>query len=232
VGRVSLSSLAVVAALALTTSPAAAPTRHAAAVTLKKTSFSVSWSESHFRSGRLVLVGSAKSPMTLNFGWFARTLLGQKRPRYGASGPVTGHVSVKKGKFRKTIKFTAALYPGQFVLMGYAKGGAGVVSFPGRYLKMPAPPEGIVVRAKGHSTGRTAVFANFTFVSNGLPRSRSVNAHWFQPNGKLLGSKTKPAGQTFVTAVKSTGAPLATGFWRCVLYSANRPISQVSVRVG
>ena len=229
--RAILGFAAGLTALALVASPAAAPVRHAAnAVTLKSVKFTTSWHESHFLSGRLVLTGTATAPMTLNLGWFAKSLLTQKKPSYGKSGPITGHVSVKKGKFRKTIKFRTALYPGSFVLMGYAKGAPGVVSFPGRVLKMPAPPEGVVVKTTSHSTGRAGVFAKFVFAPNALPKSGRVSTLWFDPKGRGLHGTVR-ATHIVNTNVKAPPA-LTVGFWRCQLTSGGRKIAEVSVRVG
>ncbi len=229
--RAILGFIAGLTALALAASPAAAPARHAAnAVTLKSAKLTSSWRESHFLSGRLVLTGTATAPMTLNVGWFAKSLLTQKKPSYGKGGPLTGHVSVKKGKFRKTIKFRTALYPGSFVLMGYAKGAPGVVSFPGRVLKMPAPPEGVVVKTTSHSTGRAGVFAKFVFAPNALPKSGTVQTQWFDPKGGGH-TGTVRAAHIVNTNVKAPPA-LTVGFWRCQLRSGGRLIAEVSVRVG
>ena len=230
--RAILGFIAGLTALALAASPAAAPARHAAnAVTLKSAKLASSWHESHFLSGRLVLTGKATAPMTLNLGWFAKSLLTKKKPSYGKSGPITGHVSVKKGNFRKTIKFRTALYPGSFVLMGYAKGAPGVISFPGRVLKMPAPPEGIVVKVTGKATGRAGVFAQFIFAPNGLPKSRRVTETWYHPNGTTQ-RLTVAATHIVKTNLKARGTPLQVGFWRCLLTSAKKPVAELTVRVG
>lgn len=229
---------AAAAALALAASPAAAPGRHrAAAVTISKVSFSTSWRASAFVGGRLVLRGKASAPATIGVGWFAQSLLSQKKPRFGASGPQTARVQVKRGKFKKTIKFRAAFYPGQVVLAGYASGSFGVVSFAGRMLKVPAPPEGIVVKKSGHSTGRAGVFAQFTFAPHALPRSGTVRETWFPPGG--CSRRTYSHGCSFSTRASQIvranvkGPPaLTVGFWRCRLSSAQKTIAEVTIRVG
>ena len=87
--RAILGSAAGLVSLSLAAAPAAAPVRHAAGpVTLKKVRFATSWRESHFLSGRLILVGKATKPMTFNLGWFAKTLLSKRKPAFGASGPI------------------------------------------------------------------------------------------------------------------------------------------------
>jgi len=232
VQRAILSSAAALTALALVASPAAAPVRHAASpVTLKTVRLATSWRQSHFVSGRLILAGKATQAMTLNVGWFAKSLLNLKKPRYGKSGPLTGHVKVKGGKFRKTIKFRTALFPGAFVVMGYAKGASGVTSFKGRVVKLAGPPEGIVIKAKGRASGRAGVFASFTFAPSARPKARRVTTTWFYPTGRALRG-TVPAAQIVNTNVEARGRPLPVGFWRCQLSSAGRLIAEVSVRVG
>ena len=232
--RVILSCTAGLAVLTLVAAPAAAPIRHAAGpVTLKTVKFSVTWHMSHFSSGRLVLAGKATQPVKLNFGWFAKSLLSQKKPKYGATGPVSGSVSVKKGKFRKSIKFRASLYPGSFVLMGYATGSSGIVSFPGRTLKMPAPSEGIVVKTTSRAIDRSVVIAKFFFLKGALPRSHQVIVTWLQPNGRIyLHPATAPAALVTTTNAKKGSTPFPAGVWHCVLSSSGRPIAQASVRVG
>jgi hypothetical protein len=229
-----LSFTAGLAVLTLVAAPAAAPIRHAAGpVTLKTVKFSVTWRMSHFSSGRLVLAGKATQAAKLNFGWFAKSLLSQKKPSYGATGPVSGSVSVKKGKFRKTIKFRASLYPGSFVVMGYSSGASGIVSFPGRTVKMPAPPEGIVVKTTSRAIGRSVVIAKFYFLKGALPRSHRVTEAWIQPNGRIyLHAATVPAALVTTTNAKKGKTPFTAGVWRCVLSSSGRPIAQAKVRVG
>lgn len=218
--------------LALVAAPAAAPVRgHAASVTLSKASFTTRWHESHFLSGKLVLKGKATGAATVQVGWFAASLLSQQKPRYGASGPQTVKVSVKRGTFKKAIKFRTTYYPGKFVLAGYASGSSGLVSLPGRTVKMPAPIEGVVVKATGHSSGRAGLFAKFVFAPGALPKSHKVATTWFDPGGRAF-KGALGAAQTVNSNVKAKGKPLSVGFWRCLLASSGRPIAEVSVRVG
>ena len=230
--RATLGFAAGVAALALVASPAAAPVRHSAAVTLKSAKFTSTWRLSHFVSGKLTVTGTAQEPTTLNFGWFAKSLLTLKKPKYGASGPVTGHVSVKKGKFKKSIKFRTALYPGSFVLMGYASGASGVVSFPGRYVKMPAPREGIVITSKGLAVGRGAVIARFTFAIGALPKTSRVVTTWTDPGGKSFRGTlaTRRKVESHVTP-QGNAHSLRPGVWRCVLSAFGRPLAVVKITV-
>ena len=60
--------------------------------------------------------------------------------------------------------------------------------------------------------------------------NQKLTISWFEPNGKLLGSASKPSGPTVTSSIKSNAA-LPRGAWRVDLRSGGTLVKSVAINV-
>ncbi len=240
-----LLTAASLAALALASVPGATPAlsaRHApATLTLESAKFKSRWHESRM-TGTIVLRGSASQEMQVTVGWFPAQLLAGETPTVGPTGPTTASFKVGRSKFERSVD-VSGLFPGRFELAGYGRGGSEIYAIPGRVVVLAPPPEGVIGRAYVSATvhgrpvkhlpaGSKAIYAHYIWAPGSRPAKPAVKESWSGPTGPWDSRHTASPGGFIAYAFAKRGKKLPSGTFHHVLRVLDRPVAQVSVRVG
>jgi dipeptidyl aminopeptidase/acylaminoacyl peptidase len=203
-----------------------------------------------------VLIRRVASAVRLGGRWRESTYRGVLTVDGRVDGPVQARLTLRKGQttvlgsslslvaggFHRELDLPRGLLPGDYVvdvLPDAASGYAGQ-ELP---LRLTAPVEGVVSRAwasptlGGAPVGRlprktSIVYASFRFATKpnpGLP----VTMTFVRPDGRLTGPpKRKPASALVVGGVRTNGAPLPAGTWRCILRVGPTVVARLRFRIG
>jgi hypothetical protein len=161
--------------------------------------------------------------------------------RAGGQKLVFERLSLPAGAFSLALKLDPGLnlIPGGFVVSISGKSGKLTVPPQVKTLSLLAPPGGVVGRAFASSSEhgapasrlRSPKQAFVTFDFQAPPKTnQKLMVYWFEPNGKLLGSASKPSGQTVTSSIKSNEA-LPRGAWRVDLRSGGTLVKSVAINV-
>ncbi len=150
----------------------------------------------------------------------------------------TSTLTIKAGKWSKTIKLPATLRPGSYVVTASGKG----VSRTSASFKIPVPKTGITTRvytsgaqhgpAVTRISSTSQLWAHFHF--GALPKKGlAITTQWTLPSGTRLGANTRPHASLVEAQVKDLkGNPLPKGTWHCVLRVSGTVIASATVRIG
>src|SRR6266545_3401734 len=184
-----------------------------AALALESAKFMPLWHESRM-TGTIVLRGSASQELQVTVGWFPAQLLAGDTPTLGPAAPTTASFKVGRSKFKRSVD-VSGLFPGRLELAGYGRAGSEIYAIPGRVVVLAPPPEGVIGRAYVSATEHGRPVKH-------LPAgSKAIYAHYI----------CSPGG--FIAHVFAKhGKKLPSGTFHHVLRVLDRPVAQVSVRVG
>jgi hypothetical protein len=155
---------------------------------------------------------------------------------------VSEHLSLPAGAFSLALKLDPGLglLPGGFVVSISGKAGNLIVPPQLKTLALLGPPGGVVGRAFASSSANGApaaklhkpkqAFVTFDFQAQPRP-GQKLTISWFEPNGKLLGTASKP-GSPIVTSSIRSNAPLPSGAWHVELRSGGTLVKSVAVDVS
>jgi hypothetical protein len=211
--------------------------RSAVAMAVRRPALRVTWLELG-GDGRLVVRGStsARAKVRLDFRRPGGGPLYTKRIR-ASGGPFRVSARLRSGRLRGG----ARLFPGGFVLS--LRGNAGRLRLPlqMRTLTVPAPAHGVVRTAFASTAaegtpmtrlpgGSRQAWANFRFETQ-PSMSTPITVTWRQPNGTVIGTRSKSNRPVITTGIGSpTGIP--AGVWRVELRAGGRLIRTLGVQVG
>ena len=159
--------------------------------------------------------------------------------KQGATRPVvTSKLTIKAGKWSKTITLPASLKPGSYTVTASGKG----VSTTSAAFKIPVPKTGVTnhVYASGTQHGPAVLkiastkelWAHFHF--GAVPKKGlAITTQWTLPNGSRLAANTRPRSSLVEAQVKDLqGHLLPRGKWRCVLRVGGKVIATATVSLG
>jgi PKD repeat protein len=150
----------------------------------------------------------------------------------------TSTLTIKAGKWSKTIKLPASLLPGSYTVTASGKG----VSSTSASFTIPVPKTGITnqVYASGAQHGPAAtklastsqLWAHFSFRT--VPKKGlTITTQWTLPSGAKLGANTRPHASLVEAQVRDLkGHALPSGKWHCVLRVGGTVVATATVRVG
>jgi hypothetical protein len=159
------------------------------------------------------------------------------RRRGAKKTAATVHITVKAGKWSKTIKLASTLAPGTY---GVTIGGTGFSGSSTSFTLAP-PRSGIVNRSYASGprrgpaviklAGTSELWAHAHFST--LPKaSLPITTQWILPSGAKLAANVRPRTNVVEAQVKDLkGRPLPTGLWRCIVRAGGTIVATVSVRV-
>ncbi len=161
--------------------------------------------------------------------------------RSGGQKLVSERLSLPAGSFSVALKLDPGLnlLPGGFVVSISGKSGSLTVPPQVKTLSLLAPPGGIVGRAFASSSEHGAPVSSLhsakqafvTFAFQAPPKSnQKLTVSWFEPNGKLLGTASKPSGPTVTSSIKSN-AVLPSGAWRAELRSGRTLVKSLAINI-
>jgi uncharacterized repeat protein (TIGR02543 family) len=174
----------------------------------------------------------------------AKVRLELRRPN---GGPLLfKRLTLRRGGFR--IKQTlqkgrllrgATLLPGGFVVVLRGRSGRYGLPLQIRTIALRAPGEGVVrtatvsgarngIAVRRLPAGSTEAWATFKFSAQ--PRLAPLQVRWYQPNGRLLGTKSKNNRPLIKTGIG--GSPIPNGTWRVDLVAGGKVVRRLNVRVG
>ncbi len=240
-----LLTAASLAALALASVPGATPALSAphatATLALESAKFMPRWHESRM-TGTIVLRGSASQELQVTVGWFPAQLLAGDTPTLGPAAPTTASFKVGRSKFKRSVD-VSGLFPGRFELAGYGRAGSEIYAIPGRVVVLAPPPEGVIGRAYVSATehgrpvkhlpaGSKAIYVHYIWAPGGRPAKPALTESWSGPTGALASNHTASPGGFIAHVFAKHGKKLPSGTFHHVLRVLDRPVAQVSVRVG
>ena len=206
-------------------------------VEIERPRFQIRWDRS-VGSGKLVVRGRLSRPTVVQLELrrpHGGPLVSERVPLLG--GPFTLEPRLARG----LLPPGAIFLPGGFSVLIGGRSGHVPVLLQLRSLVLPAPAEGVVVRAyssraegggavRSLPSGAKEAYANFVFAAQPHVPLK-LSASWYRPGGRLLGTVAKsnrPVISTFVRA----STPLPPGSWRVVLRAGNRIVKQLTVNVA
>jgi len=109
-----------------------------------------------------------------------------------------------------------------------------------RTLRLPGPPEGVVLRTHVSATrdgpalrsvpvGSKRAWATFRFASQ--PRTGPIGARWYRSDGQLLGQIKETNRPTVRTGI-GADAGLGASVWRVDLLAGGKLVKRLRVRIG
>jgi hypothetical protein len=198
---------------------------------LNSAAFAVKWNAS-VGTGKLMLHGKIAKTAQVDV----------QLDRASGEKLVSERLSLPAGSFSLALKLDPGLklLPGGFVVAISGKSGNLTVPPQVKTLSLPAPPGGVVGRAFASSSEHGApssklhspkqAFVTFDFQAQ--PKAgHNLTISWFEPNGKLLGTASKPSGSTITSSIKSNSA-LPRGAWRVELRSGGTLVKSVAINVA